>query len=298
MRVAKEKKPHTIAEKLILPCCKDIVRSMFGEESAKQLNAIPLSDNSVQWRISDISNDIKDQVISEIKAAGTFAIQLDESTDISSLAQLLVYTRYVKGDTFKEEYLFCHPLLSTTTGQDIFETVSNFFDANGLEWKNVSGCTTDGAPAMLGCRSGFMTRVKSANPDMKNVHCMLHRQALASKTLPPELKSVLDDVVSVINYMKGSALATRTFRLLCQDLDSEHENLLYHTEVRWLSRGNVVSRVFSLRKEIEVFLESDEKEKSKIHLKKISDQAWQLYLAYFVGIFQRINSLNRSLQGR
>ena len=78
---------------------------MFGEESAKKLNVIPLSDNTVQRHISDISDDIKDQVINEIKEAETFAIQLDESTDISSMAQLLVFARYAKGSTFKGKYL-------------------------------------------------------------------------------------------------------------------------------------------------------------------------------------------------
>ena len=29
LRIAQEKSPHTIAEKLILPCCKDIVRSVI-----------------------------------------------------------------------------------------------------------------------------------------------------------------------------------------------------------------------------------------------------------------------------
>lgn len=298
LRIAKEKKPHTIGEKLILPCCKDIVTAMFGEESAKKLDTIPLSDNTVQRRISDISGDIKDQVINEIKAAGAFAIQLDESTDIANMAQLLVFVRYVKDNRFKEEFLFCHPLSSTTTAEDIFRTVSTFFDDNGLQWENVSGITTDGAPAMLGCRSGFVTRVKAVNPVITSVHCMLHRQALAAKTLPAELKSVLDDAVSIVNYIKGSALATRTLRNLCQNLDSEQEVLLYHTEVRWLSRGNMLTRLFLMRAEIKEFFETDKKQRSKDYLGVICHEEWELYLAYLVGIFHRINVLNKSLQGR
>ncbi len=44
-----------------------------------------------------MSDDIKEKVIQEIKfsPAGMFAIQLDESTDVGSCAQVLVFVRYV-----------------------------------------------------------------------------------------------------------------------------------------------------------------------------------------------------------
>jgi hypothetical protein len=50
--------------------------------------------------------DVKEQVLSEIKASPIFALQLDESTDVSSCSQLLVFVRYVKEGDIKEEFLF------------------------------------------------------------------------------------------------------------------------------------------------------------------------------------------------
>ena len=38
---------------------------------------------------------------------------------------------------------------------------------------------------------------------------MIHREALASKTLPIELKETLDTVIKIVNYVKGGALNTR-----------------------------------------------------------------------------------------
>ncbi len=49
-------------------------------------------------------------MISETKDAGLFALQLDESTDVSSCSQLLVFARYVHDGKFKEEFLFCYSL--------------------------------------------------------------------------------------------------------------------------------------------------------------------------------------------
>lgn len=185
LRIAQEEKPHNTAEKLIVPCCKDIIRCVIGCD-AEQVTSVPLSNDTVHRRIVDISDDFKQQVIAEINGAslGKFAVQLDESPDVAACAQLLVFVRYVSGEDFKEDFLFCHTLNSTTRGEDIFNEVSTFFEKKGLSWNKVCAYTTAGAPAMLGRRSGFRGKVTEANPKTRHLHCMLHRYALASKTLP------------------------------------------------------------------------------------------------------------------
>ena len=137
-------------------------------------------------------NDIKSQVVQQIKDApfGLFAIQLDESTDVSSCAQLTVFVKYIYNGAFKAKFLFCSALETNTKATDIFEKVSSFFESEDLEWQNLAGCCTDGAPAMLGCHSGFQTLVEQLALISKGVHCMLHRQALASKTLPDSIQTV------------------------------------------------------------------------------------------------------------
>jgi hypothetical protein len=99
--------------------------------------------------------DILSQVVDEVKTcpSGMFSIQL-ESTDVTHLAQLLVYVRYYNDD-IKTEFLLCKPLEITTTTRDILKVVSNFSEEHGIEWKNLCAVCTDGAHAMLGCRSGF-----------------------------------------------------------------------------------------------------------------------------------------------
>ena len=163
----------------------------------------------------------------------------------------------------------------------------------------MSACTTDGAPAMLGNRSGFRARVKTVNPNTKHIHCMIHRYALAAKTLPPELKATLEDVIHMVNCIKSSALNTRLFRLLCQEFDDDQEALLFRTEVRWLSRGNMLSRVNSLRNEmVEFFERNNFRLKSRDFSNKLLDKEWVIRLSYLDDIFTRLNLLNKSLQGR
>ena len=79
--IAKQKKAHNIGETLVKPSALAMVRIVLNEESERKIQAIPLSDNTVQRRIALMANDIKEQVVTEVKDKalfGLFALQLDE----------------------------------------------------------------------------------------------------------------------------------------------------------------------------------------------------------------------------
>ena len=119
----------------------------------------------------------------------------------------------------------------------------------------IGSVCSDGVPAMLGNRSDFAAMLKEEIPELKITHCLLHRQGLAFKTLPTCLKDdTLNSYVKIVNYIRGRALNHRLFLSLCQDVNQNDKHvLLYHTEVRWLSRGRVLNRFLQLRKEINGF---------------------------------------------
>ena len=246
-----------------------------------------------------MEEDIKQQIVAEMQSAPLkmFAIQLDESTDVAGCPQLLLFVQHIKGIDFKEEFLFCQALETTTKGEIFFQEVSKFFEKEGLFWYNVCGITTVGTPTMLGSHSGYQAKVKGTNPDTIHLHCLIHRYALASKTLPTEVKSVLDEVIAMVYAIKASTLSTRLFRLLCQVFDKWQENLLYHTEVHWLSKGNMLERVVSLMEEMTKLFSQDSNTKSKEFSRKLLDNEWLLKLAYLNVVIGGQNIPNRSLQG-
>ena len=132
--VAEQKQPHTIAESLILPGAKILVKRVFGEQAIAKLNAVSLSDNTIKRRIEEMSDDIADQILAEIKESKFgFAIQLDESTDITNYCQLLVYVRYAQTNIMKTELLLNHEVSTTKKGKDIFDILDSFFKKNGLD---------------------------------------------------------------------------------------------------------------------------------------------------------------------
>ena len=113
---------------------------MIGERAATKL----MSNDTVSRRISEMSSDIKEQLIEYIKISPYYALQLDESTDIAGQAQLLTYVRYVREKEIEEDILFCRPLQTRTTGEAIFNVLDSFIQDSGLGWGKCVGLCTDG----------------------------------------------------------------------------------------------------------------------------------------------------------
>ncbi|XP_076352731.1 protein FAM200C-like [Tachypleus tridentatus] len=180
-QIAKSKKPHTIGEELIKPCALEMAKIVLGKEAEKKLQQVSLSNDVIHNRIIDMSVDILEQVVADIKASPVkISLQVDESTD--------------------------------------------------------------------------------------QRHC------------PPDLKKTLDICVKVVNFIRSRALNHRLFQSLCEEMGQEHTVLLYHNEVRWLSRGPVLFRVFELRGEIHQFLRERVQELA-IYFKEPSFAQMLAYLA-------------------
>ncbi|CAG5054382.1 unnamed protein product [Parnassius apollo] len=109
--LVKAKKPHSLAETVVLPVCIEIVKIMISQEAAKEIEKIPASAETISRRI----NDIKSTLIEKLRVSGVFALEVDESTDISGHAHLISNVRYIDGCELKEDFLFCLPLSNHTT---------------------------------------------------------------------------------------------------------------------------------------------------------------------------------------
>ena len=159
------------------------------------MKQISLSNDTIKSRIHEMSDNIKSKVLSKIDFSSVFALQLDESTDISNVSQLLVYVRYVADEKINEEFLFCQPLETTSKAVDVFQMLIDFFDKTKLSWSKLVGVCTDGAPAMIGENSGLISLVKQKNPAFQGTHCMIHKAALVSKTIPKRLHEHMSVVI-------------------------------------------------------------------------------------------------------
>lgn len=62
------------------------------------------------------------------------------------------------------------------------------------------------------CRSCVIVKFREVgNKDVLITRFVLHRKALSAKTLPPELKDIMNGTVKTISYIRGQSLHSRYF---------------------------------------------------------------------------------------
>ena len=100
----------------------------------------------------------------------------------------------------------------------------------------------------------MIAQIKAVASVCRSPYCIIHRENLAIGKMSLKFYSTLREVVKIVNHVKVNALNSRLFAALCEDAGSEHTQLILHADIRWLSRGKVLSQIFKLRHELTHFL--------------------------------------------
>jgi len=82
--------------------------------------------------------------------------------------------------------------------------------------------------------------LKDKNLSIIGSHCVIHRQDLAAKTLPPKLEVC----IKVVDTIKSSAFNPCIFKILHSELSAENSVLLFNTKVCWLSKDSMFKRLY------------------------------------------------------
>ncbi|XP_033971718.1 general transcription factor II-I repeat domain-containing protein 2-like [Trematomus bernacchii] len=293
--IASSGKPFTDGE--FVKKCLNAVAEEVCPEKKDVFNAVSLSASTITRRIEEIGGNVYAQLQQKTKEFDFFSLALDESTDVQDTAQLLIFIRGVSANfEMCEELAALQSLKGTTTGEDIFGKVCQTMEELDLDWSKLASITTDGAPSMVGASRGLIGRM---NREMEErgltaplqIHCLIHQQALCCKVL--KWDSVMKVVVSCINFIRAKGLKHRQFQQFLSELESAHGDVLYYTEVRWLSRGRVLRRFYELLPEINAFLHSKDKT-----VPELIDPEWKWHLAFLTDVTEMLNGLNLQLQGQ
>ena len=97
-----------------------------------------------------------------------------------------------------EDTLFCHYFHGRTTAKELFKVMDSFLMEANIKWNNCVGLCTDGVRAMEGAIGDLRVLVKQKAPNAAWTHCFVHREALASTKLSPELNAVMVYVVKAV----------------------------------------------------------------------------------------------------
>ena len=216
-----------------------LVETVCKDDPAKdrvlaKIAEVPLSHQTVGRRTEDISHNLQNQLLSDLKDCDYFSVALDASCDISDTAQLCVYVRSVKNMVVSEDLLAVLNLHGRTTGELTSKAIIDFLQKHDIPLHKLISCTTDGARAMIGEHKGCIALLKESGlfPNLAfGIHCIIHQESLCSKSA--SLEHVMSFVQKTVNFIKkNSALTHRQFKSLLEESNSVAKDLLLYTEVR------------------------------------------------------------------
>ncbi|KAG9486982.1 hypothetical protein GDO78_007052 [Eleutherodactylus coqui] len=187
---------------------------------------------------------------------------LDETTNVTSHAQLAIIGRYSDGLTMREELIKLVSVPTSTSGSEIYKVVIQTFRDLSIDISKVVSVTTDGAPNMVGKKVGFVTLFTEAiGHPIVPFHCIIHQEALCAKAGFTNLNDLI--------------------------------GLLMYKNARWLSRGKVLEHFVEYFEEIKVFLE----DKDLGNFPQLNDDKWVNTLMFLTDLSLHINELNLKLEG-
>ena len=300
--IAKKKKPFNTGEmfKEMFIDMAPVLFSSLPEKSCSevisQIGALQASDDTVSSRVKDISASIKDLTIKELKASEAWSFAIDSSTDIKDVENLVIYVSYItmvdENPVAVQRYLTDIHMHGRMTGKEMWREFEKYIDYLKIDWKKLVNCGTDGCPAMIGKDAGFVAYLRKKAPGVLVNHCILHLQALAAKR-SLDLDQVMQQVVDVVSAIMSEKLPHRQFQQLLVELESNYTDMVYFTQVRWLSKGKVLDRFVNLLEEIRVFIIDQGKSKEFDY---IFDSFWVCKVRFLADIVDDFNDINLTLQ--
>ncbi|MEE6499512.1 hypothetical protein FKM82_003469 [Ascaphus truei] len=275
--LARKKKPFSDAE-IVKDILVTVMETLLENYESKVKNDIlqkvqnlQLSRRTVVRRVLELSKNIEEQLLEQLKDCLCFSLALDESTDCTDTAQLIFWVRFVLSNfTIREEILVLCGLRGQTCATDVLEHFISASKQYDLDQIKLASITTDGAPAMIGRKSGFVSRLKQhlSENGVKNMlpsfHCILHQENLCAQMLETDtLKTLMDKVVKIVNYIRsGSSLIHRQFVEALKECDF----LVEKRQIKFFS--------------------------------DIENPSWQCDLHFLCDIMAHLNELNVKLQGK
>ncbi|CAI9723337.1 Hypothetical predicted protein [Octopus vulgaris] len=132
----------------------------YGMMCNRQEADVSLSRNTAADWVCEMATDLKTESIEKGKDLFPYSL-VDETTDTTGTAHLVIFLRGVDSNLFiMEEILDIKLIHGTTAGKDLFEKICQCVTDIKLPWDKLVGLTTDGALAMYSKKNGLVGRIR------------------------------------------------------------------------------------------------------------------------------------------
>ena len=182
---------------------------------------------------------ILDQIATEVKQAGIFAIMADECRDVSRIEQLSVCIRYVNNGLITEHFLGFSDMHELDASA-ITDKIVSMLGKQGLDVKQCIAQCYDGASVMSGKRSGVQARFREiVGSGCIYIHCYAHRLNLVVVDTARGIKEVdnfFGLMQAVYSFFSVSSLRHGRFTEVQRDKDIRVMEIPSLSDTRWVCR--------------------------------------------------------------
>jgi hypothetical protein len=147
----------TLSDGEFVKDCMLSVCDIICPDNTKDFASVRFSLETITNRIEVIDKNLSSQLQKRTEQFKFCSITMDESTDISNTAQLLIFIRGIDDNFCITEELACmQSIKGTTTGSNIFREFQQGISTLQLSISSLCNITTDEAPNMTGMKCGFI----------------------------------------------------------------------------------------------------------------------------------------------
>ena len=191
---------------------------------------------------------LRGQLWEDILLSPFVSVMIDESTDVSTSENMIIYMVYIKDGRAQVTYVaLVH--CPDVDAAAITASVVDYLVAAGLPLTRVVCFCSDGASVMTGHISGVATRLQELNPFMLAVHCIAHRLALccadsaADLDYPEMAEATVNQISSFFNRSGKRVVALKK---LAHEFRIGRTKIVKSGTTRWLSRAGCVQVLLML----------------------------------------------------
>ncbi|XP_063046928.1 zinc finger MYM-type protein 1-like [Engraulis encrasicolus] len=191
---------------------------------------------------------VREQILKEVKDSDFIAIQADETTDISTVTQLVLVLRYIDSKMNVQERFFEFIPLQSSTAVNIATELKERLSIILPDQKEKLICQAyDGASVMRGATGGVQKRIKEDYPNAHYIHCYAHQLNLIMEQATSHISKVrnfFSDLGGFASFFSRSPKRTSVLDEMVS------RRLPTSSKVRWNFHSRAVNTVFEHREDL------------------------------------------------
>ena len=231
-----------------------------------------------------------------------FSLIIDETTDVSTLKQLVLLVRYYDCDVQKtiDKYLTLLEV-NDCTAKGIFDSLVHYFQQQKIPFENLVGFASDNASVMMGKKGGVQFLLKQKVPSLYIQGCVCHSMHLCASKACLELPNELEDLArSIYTYISNSPKRLGEFKEFQTFTNTDPRKILHVSCTRWLSLEQVTKRILDQWPALTLYFTSaaleDNVKSADVILNQLLNPVNKMYYAFLAFVLPLVNKVNLEFQ--